>query len=208
MMQTKKIFDMSKTKKTEGGSGNPAVMPQVDKRVSIPEADMPEVRKESKMSAAGLKEGTQVNYGDENGAIHTGVLVADIEKGAKTALLMDSSEELIEVQVEKIMGEPKAGNKPKPKTAAKGKAKAEAKKTEEKKVAAKKAAKGKAADVKVVVKKENGFLIVKVPLFDEPALSTSKKNLIIASSRGDKETGLKFKNQNVIVGVNAYIKNV
>lgn len=49
-------------------------------------------------------------------------------------------------------------------------------------------------------------LVLRVPMNDKPTPSASGKTLVIASTRGNKETELQVDGKKVIVGVNAYIK--
>lgn len=53
---------------------------------------------------------------------------------------------------------------------------------------------------------EKGMLVIRVPMNDKPEESASGKTLVVASSRGNKETTVKVNGKNVIIGVNAYIK--
>lgn len=54
---------------------------------------------------------------------------------------------------------------------------------------------------------EDGYLVVRVPLNDTPTRSASGKTLVVASTRGNKVTDVQIKGKNVVVGVNAYIKD-
>lgn len=56
----------------------------------------------------------------------------------------------------------------------------------------------------VSAKIEGKELVIRVPL-QEPTRSTSGKTLVVASSRGNKETDAVIGGKNVVVGVNAYI---
>ena len=49
-------------------------------------------------------------------------------------------------------------------------------------------------------------LVITLPLFAEPRLSQSGKTLVVASTKGNKETAVEINGQSVVVGVNAYIK--
>jgi hypothetical protein len=51
----------------------------------------------------------------------------------------------------------------------------------------------------------NGNLVITLPL-QSPTPSSSGKTLIVASSEGNKKTGLMIEGKEVVVGVNAYIK--
>ena len=178
----------------------------------------------------GLKVGEAVNYTDGDKKTRTGTLVGE-EGGTYT--IITSEDELVEVPESQIMGPPEqgggatpaakaavkkaGGSKPDPKASTKAAAapeKAPAKAPAKAKAPKKKddgirATHGKGKkDIKVVAQIKDGFLHIKIPVYDQPELSTSKKNIVIASSRGDKETGQQVMKQKLIVGVNAYIKNV
>jgi hypothetical protein len=58
----------------------------------------------------------------------------------------------------------------------------------------------------MTVKIEKGQLLIAIPLNPEPVRSATGKTLVVASSRGNKETDVKVNGQKVIVGVNAYIR--
>lgn len=51
---------------------------------------------------------------------------------------------------------------------------------------------------------EGNELVIRLPL-QEPTRSATGKTLVVASSRGNKQTDAKVNGQPVIVGVNAYI---
>lgn len=211
-MKTRKVFDMNAV--SEGGTTGAKETRKVE---------INEVKPKEKEKGMGfkMKEGEQVNYADENGAIRTGVLIADVDEDSKSILITDSGDELQEIPIERVKGSPGSGNKIKKDVAEKAKAKMEkevehVEKKKEEAEAVKKEVdfkarfnkpqkKGDPEAVKVVARKEKGFLLIKVPLLEEPTLSVSKKNLIIASSRGDKETTLVHAGKKVMVGVNAYI---
>lgn len=53
---------------------------------------------------------------------------------------------------------------------------------------------------------KDGKLIITVDLESQPTLSSSGKNLVVASSRGPVQTDCKINGKNVTVGFNAYIK--
>ena len=55
------------------------------------------------------------------------------------------------------------------------------------------------------VKIENGKLIISIEL-QEPTPSASGKTLVVASTRGNKETDVMVDGKPVIIGLNAYIK--
>jgi hypothetical protein len=52
---------------------------------------------------------------------------------------------------------------------------------------------------------ENGELVIRLPLNKTPALSTTGKSLVVATSHGNQKTDAVVNGQPVIVGVNAYI---
>jgi hypothetical protein len=57
--------------------------------------------------------------------------------------------------------------------------------------------------MKVEIK--GGNLIITIPVNKKPVPSGTGKTLIVASSRGNKETEAVVQGQNVVVGLNAYI---
>lgn len=60
----------------------------------------------------------------------------------------------------------------------------------------------------ISVKISNGRLIIDAPVDENPSPSASGKTLVIASSHGNMTTDQKFDGQAVVVGFNAYIKNL
>lgn len=48
-------------------------------------------------------------------------------------------------------------------------------------------------------------LVITLPI--KEAASKTGKSLVIASSNGNKQTDLKYKDKTVVIGVNAYIAN-
>lgn len=52
---------------------------------------------------------------------------------------------------------------------------------------------------------EGKVLVIRIPL-QEPTLSASGKNLVVASSHGNQVTDARIQGKNVIVGLNAYVK--
>lgn len=52
---------------------------------------------------------------------------------------------------------------------------------------------------------ENGELVIRLKLAESPQPSTSGKNLVVASSHGNKQTEAEWKGKKITVGVNAYI---
>jgi hypothetical protein len=58
----------------------------------------------------------------------------------------------------------------------------------------------------MTAKIEGKELVIRIPLNDPPRPSSSGKTLVVASSNGNKLTDAKVNDQQVIVGVNAYIK--
>ncbi len=54
-------------------------------------------------------------------------------------------------------------------------------------------------------KVENNELVIHIPL-EKPKLSSSGKNLIVASTGGNVQTGVEVDGKPVFVGLNAYIK--
>ena len=53
---------------------------------------------------------------------------------------------------------------------------------------------------------KNGNLVITIPM-QKPTPSASGKTLVVASSRGNKATGVLVDGKPVIVGLNAYIRN-
>jgi len=53
---------------------------------------------------------------------------------------------------------------------------------------------------------EGNELVIRLTLNDKPERSASGKTLVVASSRGNKETDCVVAGKKVIVGVNAYIE--
>lgn len=55
---------------------------------------------------------------------------------------------------------------------------------------------------------KDGNLIITIPAeTTNPEPSATGKTRIVATTKGNKETAVKVQGQNLIVGVNAYIKN-
>ncbi len=52
---------------------------------------------------------------------------------------------------------------------------------------------------------ENSELVIRIPL-ERPTLSSSGKTLVVASSRGNKETTAMVDGKPITIGLNAYIK--
>jgi len=52
---------------------------------------------------------------------------------------------------------------------------------------------------------EGEYLVIRVPMNPTPVRSATGKTLVVASSRGNKETEVQVQGQSVFVGVNAYI---
>ena len=52
---------------------------------------------------------------------------------------------------------------------------------------------------------ENKELVIRIPM-QEPRPSSSGKTLVVASTNGNKTTDVQVQGQNVIIGLNAYIK--
>jgi len=52
---------------------------------------------------------------------------------------------------------------------------------------------------------EGNELIIRLPLNDKPERSASGKTLVVASTRGNKETDCVVQGKRVVVGINAYI---
>lgn len=52
---------------------------------------------------------------------------------------------------------------------------------------------------------EGNELVIRLPLNDKPERSASGKTLVVASTRGNKETDCVVQGKKVIVGLNAYI---
>ena len=54
----------------------------------------------------------------------------------------------------------------------------------------------------------DGKLIIEIDLQTPPVPSASGKTLVVASTHGNQMTSLMIEGQQVVVGVNAYIKKV
>lgn len=52
---------------------------------------------------------------------------------------------------------------------------------------------------------KNGNLCIEIPVAKTPQPSTTGKTLVVASTRGNKETEVKVNGKSVIIGLNAYI---
>lgn len=52
---------------------------------------------------------------------------------------------------------------------------------------------------------EGDELVIRVPMSTKPERSASGKTLVVASTRGNKETDCVVQGKKVVVGVNAYI---
>jgi len=52
---------------------------------------------------------------------------------------------------------------------------------------------------------EGKELVIRIPM-QEPRPSSSGKTLVVASTNGNKTTDVQVQGQNVIIGLNAYIK--
>ena len=52
---------------------------------------------------------------------------------------------------------------------------------------------------------EGNELVMRLPLNEKPERSASGKTLVVASTRGNKETDCIVNGKRVIVGINAYI---
>lgn len=52
---------------------------------------------------------------------------------------------------------------------------------------------------------EGNELVIRLPLNEKPERSASGKTLVVASTRGNKETDCVVQGKKVIVGLNAYI---
>lgn len=52
---------------------------------------------------------------------------------------------------------------------------------------------------------EGKELVIRIPM-QEPKPSSSGKTLVVASTSGNKTTDVQVQGQNVIIGLNAYIK--
>lgn len=55
------------------------------------------------------------------------------------------------------------------------------------------------------VKIEGNELVIRIPM-QEPRPSSSGKTLVVASTNGNKKTDVQVQGQNVVIGLNAYIK--
>ncbi len=52
---------------------------------------------------------------------------------------------------------------------------------------------------------EGNELVIRLPLNEKPERSASGKTLVVASTRGNKETDCVVQGKKVIIGLNAYI---
>lgn len=52
---------------------------------------------------------------------------------------------------------------------------------------------------------KNGKLVIELDIKKSPSLSGSQKNLLVATTGGNKLTDVKVNGKNVTIGVNAYI---
>jgi hypothetical protein len=52
---------------------------------------------------------------------------------------------------------------------------------------------------------ENGELVVRAPISENPEPSSTGKTLVVASSRGNYKSDAMIQGQQVIIGLNAYI---
>ncbi|HEY4308922.1 MAG TPA: hypothetical protein VGN12_05675 [Pirellulales bacterium] len=52
---------------------------------------------------------------------------------------------------------------------------------------------------------EGDELVIRLPMNEKPERSASGKTLVVASTRGNKETDCVVQGKKVIVGINAYI---
>lgn len=57
----------------------------------------------------------------------------------------------------------------------------------------------------LTAKIEGNELVIRLPLNSPPVLSAKGKNLLVASSHGNKQTEARVNGKPVTVGVNAYI---
>jgi hypothetical protein len=57
----------------------------------------------------------------------------------------------------------------------------------------------------VKVSIENGELVIRLPLNQPPIPSASGKTLVVASTRGNRQTDAVIDGRPVVVGVNAYV---
>ena len=58
----------------------------------------------------------------------------------------------------------------------------------------------------VKIDEERQVIVVEVPMCD-PKITTSKKSVLIATTRGHKVTDCKFRDLQVAVNVNVYVPN-
>lgn len=50
-------------------------------------------------------------------------------------------------------------------------------------------------------------LLITIPVDKDPQPSASGKTLLVASTRGNQKTDVKYKGKTLVVAVNAYVKN-
>ena len=54
---------------------------------------------------------------------------------------------------------------------------------------------------------KDGVLLITIPLLPEPARSKSGKTRVVATTHGNIQTGLLVEGKNVVIGLNAYIRD-
>lgn len=58
-------------------------------------------------------------------------------------------------------------------------------------------------EIKKVGKRKQ--LVITMPMIEQ--VSKSGKSLVVATTSGNKNTGIDYKGQDLIIGINAYVKN-
>jgi hypothetical protein len=57
------------------------------------------------------------------------------------------------------------------------------------------------------VKVEKDVLVIRIPIRKDPKPSASGKTIVLASSSGNVKTGVKYKDKEIVIGLNAYYKS-
>ncbi len=60
--------------------------------------------------------------------------------------------------------------------------------------------------VEIVTEGKKKMLVITAPIADRPSASKSGKNLLLASTGGNLNTGVKMDGKDIILGLNAYVK--
>lgn len=60
--------------------------------------------------------------------------------------------------------------------------------------------------MKVSIDEKSNEMVIRIPLLNEPRESASKKTMVVATTSGNVVTDCKFKDKQIVVGLNAYFK--